>query len=311
MTGDKPIRLRDFVEDTGGWLYAVAAYDNREKVGCILRYVPDERGDRVATDGRRYRKVGFEEAYALVSRERPGYLDIFHRVPSRDIRRVLKPEVEIGRIAMRDARVERLLAVFSLPPGAMGCTGSHLCGLADESSDIDLVVYGDYYFQAIRRLRLAVEKGLIDPVDEETWERIYEKRRPELGFEEFLAHEERKWNRGMIGGTYFDILYTRAYGELLETPHVKGRALGRKTIEARVTDARFAHDSPAVYRVDHDEVRTVLSFTHTYSGQAREGEVIQARGVLEEHADGICLIVGTTREARGEYIRSLSLLGEV
>jgi len=92
---------------------------------------------------------------------------------------------------------------------------------------------------------------------------------------------------------------------------VKGRVLGRRTIEAVVTDARFSYDSPAIYKVDHGEVTTVLSFTHTYSGQAREGETIQARGVIEEHGDEHWLIVGTSREAKGEFIRSLTLLGEV
>jgi len=35
-----PIRLRDFIEDPDGWLYAVSTYDNTDKVGCVLRYVP-------------------------------------------------------------------------------------------------------------------------------------------------------------------------------------------------------------------------------------------------------------------------------
>ncbi|NYT08201.1 MAG: DNA polymerase subunit beta, partial [Methanomicrobiales archaeon] len=54
----------------------------------------------------------------------------------------------------------------------------------------------------------------------------------------------------------------------------------------------------------------VLSFSHTYSGQAIIGERIEARGVCEEHDGERWLIVGTTRDARGEFIRSLSLLDE-
>ena len=66
--------------------------------------------------------------------------------------------------------------------------------------------------------------------------------------------------------------------------------------------------SAAVYLVDHEEVSRVLSFTHTYSGQAKPGEAIEAAGVLEQHGDEQWLIVGTTREAKGEYIVSTSLL---
>lgn len=310
MKVQKPIRLRDFIEDGDGWLYAVSTYDNSERAGCTLRYVPDEEGDRVTGDGRRYRKVDFDEAFSLVAHKKPAYRDVFHRVPLSDIRRVLKPEEEIDRIAARDARVRRLLSLFSLPPGSIGCTGSFLCGLENEASDIDLVVYGDYWFRAVEILRDATGNGLLEPIDEAMWRRIYEKRKPEIGFDEFLLHEKRKWNRGKIDTTYFDILYTRSYADALCVPHAKGRVLGRGTIEATVTDARFSHDSPAVYRVDHGEVSSVLSFTHTYSGQAREGEVIEARGVLEEHGGDVWLIVGTSREAKGEFIRSLTLLGQ-
>jgi predicted nucleotidyltransferase len=38
-----PVRLRDFIEDDDSWIYAVSTYDNDEKVGCVLRYVPDEK----------------------------------------------------------------------------------------------------------------------------------------------------------------------------------------------------------------------------------------------------------------------------
>ncbi|MGI6503632.1 MAG: hypothetical protein ACOX0O_06785 [Candidatus Methanoculleus thermohydrogenotrophicum] len=84
--------------------------------------------------------------------------------------------------------------------------------------------------------------------------------------------------------------------------------LGRATIEAMVIDASLSFDNPAVYTVDHDEISRVLSFTHTYSGQALAGEIIEARGVVEVHGDERWLIVGTTREAKGEYIISLTLL---
>jgi hypothetical protein len=60
--------------------------------------------------------------------------------------------------------------------------------------------------------------------------------------------------------------------------------------------------------VEHDEIAKVLSFSHTYSGQALAGELIEARGVCEEHNGERWLIVGTTRDAKGEYIRSISLL---
>jgi predicted nucleotidyltransferase len=303
-----PIRLRDFVEDREGCLYAVSNYDNADRVGCILRYVPDADGERTNLSGRRYRKYDFAESFAWVREHKPAYLDSVHRVPYCDVARVYKPEEEVGKVAARNARVRRLLSHFNLPKGSFGCTGSLLCGLENAASDIDLVVYGDAWFSAQRQLRQLVGAGVIPGMSTAMWRKVYDKRIPEISFDAFVLHEQRKWNRGEFEGTYFDLLYTRSYGNLDAVPAGKGTILGRATIEATVTDASLAFDSPAVYGVDHEEINRVLSFTHTYSGQALAGEVIEAKGVVEEHGDERWLIVGTTREAKGEYIVSKTLL---
>jgi predicted nucleotidyltransferase len=282
----KPLRLRDFIEDRDGWIYAVSAYDNADRAGCILRYVPDPSGDRVNPDGVRYRKVDFEEAFILAGEERLSFC------------------------AARDGRVGEVAGIFPLPPGSLGCTGSRVCGLEAPSSDIDLVVYGRNFFRARDILREAIGKGRVAVLSPETWRTIYTKREPEIPFEVFLLHERRKWNRGEIRGTYFDLLFTRSYDDLDATPSLKGEKIGRTTLEARVTDASLSFDSPAVYRVDHDRVRRILSFTHTYSGQALEGETVEARGVLEDHGAETWLVVGTTRTARGEYLISRTLMEE-
>ena len=304
----KPLRLRDFVEDPEGRLYAVAAYDNQERAGCILRYLPDPCGERVDQAGKRYHKLEFEEAFAYILREKPEYADSIQRIPLEDIRKVLKPEDEIGAIARRNNRVARLVSIFDLPERTYGCTGSLLVGLENDRSDIDLVVYGRMFFTARELLRYAIKKGRIDPISDDMWENIYRKRNPELSLDDFLIHEKRKWNRGQIENVYFDILFTRSYKALHPLPITKGPSCGVVTVKATVTDASLAFDSPAVYLIDHQEISKVLSFSHTYSGQAIAGELIEARGICEEHCGEKWLIIGTTRDARGEYIRSISLL---
>ena len=304
----KPVRLRDFIEDRDGCIYAVSNYDNNDRIGCILRYVPELDGERTSLSGHRYRKYDFVESFAWIREHKPEYLNMVHRVPHGDVARVYKPEEEIGRVTARNVRVRRLLSHFNLPPGSFGCTGSLLCGLENAASDIDMVVYGDAWFSAQRQLRHLVGIGVIPVMSAGMWRKVYEKRVPEIPFEAFVLHEQRKWNRGEFEGTYFDLLYTRDYGNLDAVPPGAGEVLGRATIEATVTDASLSFDSPAVYAVDHGEISRVLSFTHTYSGQALAGEVIEARGVVEQHGDERWLIVGTTREAKREYIISKTLL---
>lgn len=306
----KAIRLRDFIEDKDGCLYAVSAYDNEKKAGCVLRYVPDDEGERVSPEGVRYKKYDFEPAFEYIKKHKPEYLDVVHRVPLTDIKRVLKPEEEIEKIIAGDKRVLKLSEIFSVPKMTFGCTGSLLCGLENEASDIDMVIYGDYWFLAQKNLIKAVKAGEVDALSDKMWEKVYYKRVPEIDYETFVLHEMRKWNRGEIDGTYFDLLFTRGYDSLSSVVIKKGKVIGKKTVEAKVTDASLSFDSPAVYVIEHPEISKVLSFTHTYSGQALSGETIEACGVVEDMGDEKWLIVGTTREAKGEYIISKTLLEE-
>lgn len=304
----QPVRLRDFIEDRDGCLYAVSVYDNQDRIGCVLRYVPEPEGERCHPSGRRYNKYDFEDAFRYIARHKPQYLDLVHRVPLSDIARIYKPDEIMPDVLMRDMRVRNLNQLLDLAPGTAGCTGSLLCGLECGTSDIDLVVYGDAWFRAQDRLHRLIAEGAIDDLDDEMWHRVYAKRKPEIGFEEFFLHEERKWNRGQIDGTYFDLLFSRSYDMLDALPSAKGEVERKMTIEAKVTDASLAFDSPAVYNVEHETISRVLSFTHTYCGQAKEGETIEACGVCERHGNERWLIIGTTREARGEYILSRTLL---
>jgi predicted nucleotidyltransferase len=255
-----------------------------------------------------YRKIDFEESFRLIGEEKPSYLGDLLRIPLADITRIYKPEERLTFCAARDSRVGMLAGLFSLPEGSLGCTGSRLCGLESPASDIDLVVYGRAFFRAREILHRAIERGEVSGLSPDMWKAVYAKRDPEIPFEVFLLHERRKLNRGEIRGTYFDLLYTRSYDDLDVSPLHRGVRLGRMTIEARVIDASLSFDNPASYQVDHAEVSRIISFTHTYSGQALSGEVVEACGVLEEHGGELWLVVGTTRTARGEYIISKTLV---
>ena len=280
-----PIRLRDFIEDEDGWIYAVSTYDNDNKIGCVLRYVPDMAGERMDPTGKRFKKYDFEDAFSHVAQHKPQYAGLVHRIPHADVKKILRPDRELARIARAHPRVQKLVNFFGLPEGTIGCTGSLLCELENESSDIDMVVYGKHWFNAQHQVKRGIESGLIEGMSPDMWRKVYEKRRPEVPYECFVLHEMRKYNRGQIDGTYFDILFTRSYDELKSAPAGKGEVTGKITIEAKVTDASLSFDNPAVYEVDHERVSRVLSFTHTYSGQALAGETIEACGVLEQHGN--------------------------
>lgn len=310
-------RLRDFVVTKRDWIFSVVSYElpgEEEGVKCLLRYVPDEQGERVSERGR-YHKLDFYESYEFLKRYRPEYVKDVHVVPKGDIKAILRPEEQLPVIAGREAQIRTIYDLLRgyVPGDRIGITGSFLCGLNVAGSDYDFVIYGRKNFNTVRAvIEEAKEAGIIiQYLKEGTWQLIYTKRNPELSYSEFVTHEKRKRNRGVIGGRYFDLLYVRDWSEIEQLDrriYAHGERMGYAKITATVKDASFAFDSPAIYEIEYAGIDEVLSFTHTYTGQALEGEKIEARGVVEKTSYGRRLVVGTTREAKGEWIKSLSLL---
>ena len=308
------VRIRDFFITKQNWIFSVVSYDlGEEEVKCLLRYIPDDRGERVAERGR-YRKLDFYESYVFLGRHCPTYVKGgMQVVPKEDIREILRPDDELPLIAEREEQVQSIFELLRnrIQRDRIGITGSYLCGLNSEFSDLDFVLYGLLNFNIAREvIEAAVKEGILVEINDAVWRRIYNKRQPELSYNRFVAHEQRKKNRGAIGDTYLDILYTRDREEIKQLDmrnYEIGERVGYAKITAEVKDASFSFDNPAIYEIEHPEISKVLSFTHTYVGQALAGEKIEARGVIERTKHELRLVVGTTRDAKGEWIRTLSL----
>ncbi len=302
-------RIRDFLKTDEGWILAVADYNHPCGIRSMLRYVPDPAGERTSPDGMRYRKLDFDAAFEYLRQVRPDYVQDLHVIPEDKVLCLYRPEKVLPSVARRNPKVEMIASVLrdgGISQEGMGITGSWLVGLEGPTSDIDFVVYGDAWQKARDLIARAKEKdGHIQDLDEVTWKKIYAKRKPEINFDEFVVHEKRKGNRGLVDGTYFDLLFTRGWDQIKTA--LPGKAVGRRKIEARVVETDFAFDNPAVFKLDH-EIGEVHCYTHTYAGQALPGETVEVRGMVEETEAGLRMVVGTTREARGEWIRSLTLL---
>ncbi len=300
-------RLRDFIITDEDWIFAVADYCHPDGIRSVLRYVPDPRGTRGTH--KKYRKFDFDDAFSFMKNARPEWVKDVHVVPFEHVKQVLAPDRKLPFIMKEHKKVRTIVSALQkgISLSKMGVTGSLLAGLQNESSDIDFIVYGSSWFTARDIITQAKKDSTaITDISDEMWKDIYKKRKPEISFDEFLIHELRKGNRGMVDGTYFDLLYVRDWEDI--EPFARGVDVGVKTIEATVTNADFSFDSPAIYKIDHPEISYVLSYTHTYAGQALVGERIEARGMVEVVGDMKRLVVGTTREPKGEWIRSLTLL---
>jgi hypothetical protein len=319
-------RIRDFIETKDGLIFSVVSYYHpSDRYLAFLRYYPSEDGEREFR-GRRYKKVpSTGDSFRFLQENFPDH--IFYSevtksglqcVPVESVSKIYYPWRRLGEILGKprspyEKKVAKLSEIFAeIPKGKKGITGSALVGLHRETSDIDFVIYGTENHQRAREiLREAIGSGVARELSHEEWMSAYKKRFPKgkiLSLDEFLWHEKRKFHKGVIDGTIFDILLVRDYEEITEKySDKKFNRRGKVTVTCAVRDSSFAFDSPALYQVHcRNQIKEVASYTHTYAGQAFRGEKIEVRGYLEEvegKENYQRIVVGTTREAEGEYIK--------
>jgi len=334
-------RPRDFILSTDDLFFATTTYLHPEdRIISFLRYIPDQDGDRLL-NSKTYSKVDSNQAYEFLGENFPEYLfncNITNvqmmGVPIDKVEKILHPNERLNEIMKSQNRntllekVVKLAEIFHYYTGIsynkMGISGSILPGLYNPKvSDIDFVIYGLKNHKDVMEAFAEIkrENGILKGIEGEYWKRLYKKRIKDssLTYEEFKWYEKRKHNRGILDGTLFDILQTRDWDEITGSyGATRYEPMECIEIDCTVTDSLAAFDNPAVYKVDQVEiingpevpVTEVASYTHTYAGQARDGERITARGKLEKVVGkniSYRLIVGTTRESIGEFIKLKNL----
>jgi predicted nucleotidyltransferase len=339
------IRIRDFIYTKDDLFFATTNYLHPEdRVLSFLRYIPKENGDRIK-NGKRYSKINSYEAYIYLKKNYPEYLyfcDVTNMemmgVLFNKIKKIISPEERLKEIRENSENkplYESLidLADFfhyigGIPYEKLGISGSILPNLEKNTiSDLDLVVYGlKNHKKAIEAFKIYKDKKVellnktivLNSIDDEFWDRIYEKRIKDLSLtkEEFSFYESRKNNRGVINGILFDILFTRDWNEIQDVwADVKYEKVGYAKIEAKIKSAVLAFDNPAVYEIEDlkilkgedNDITEIASFTHTYAGQVFDGEEIISQGKVEKVSKNgenmYRLVVGTRRESINEFIK--------
>lgn len=303
---------KDFVLTEQGLLFAVVA-DGLEsgKVLCFLRYLH--------RDGQ-WQKVGTDTANAFLHANFPEYLHYssvldtqLHAVDEAFVSQHFQPrkvlqallQLETEDPVINDLRhLCALLETNHLDLSQFGVTGSLLVGMQNRASDIDLVCYDRATFHRARNIIQAlIAKDQCQALNEDDWLSAYQRRACDFALDDYIWHEQRKYNKAIFNQRKFDLSL------ILPTPIKDDRQFqkaGFVHIQAEVVDDSCGFDYPAEFILNHLEIASVVCFTATYVGQAREGEQIEVAGQLEIDEQGRRrVVVGSTREAIGEFIRVL------
>jgi hypothetical protein len=301
---------KDFIETAENLIFAVVADGTeQDKVLCFLRYA-------------HHKKVSTRAANDLLQQHHADYLHYspvldahLHAVPLHRIIQHYQPKQrlqDILHIAQPDSIQQDLIALCDLlhkngvDLRQCGVTGSLLIGAQQASSDIDLVCYGREIFHQCRAVvRDLIAQHALHTLSDADWQASYQRRDCELNFADYHWHEQRKFNKALINGRKFDVSLSDV-SRLSATSYQKCGAI---TLQCRVIDDGYAFDYPAEFTIDHEHIRTVVCFTATYTGQAIRGEWIEVSGVVEQNAQGDKrIVVGSSREAHGEYIKVIRCL---
>lgn len=309
-----PFKVKDFIKTADNLYFSVikAGIEKGRVLSC-LRYV-NQKGV--------WKKFDTLSAYAFLQDNYPNYLydsslidaqvhGVFiekiveHYQPREHLQLLLKHAAEDDVISDLISLCQLFLE-NGLDITQIGVTGSLLIGLQHSASDIDLVFYQRNIFHQARHLipHLITENKL-RPLSNKLWRQTFMRRGCELSFDEYLWHEQRKNNKALINGRKFDILLSQLSPvSEYNKPYYKQ---GKIVLTVKIIDASHGFDYPAKFLIDHLEIRAIICFSATYSGQAQTGEWVEVSGQLEKSEDACQhIIVGSSREARGEYIRVIN-----
>ncbi|MDO9139809.1 MAG: hypothetical protein Q7U38_05735, partial [Methylobacter sp.] len=283
---------KDFIETAEGLIFALVAPGlEANKALCFLRYVQEPSG---------WKKVTTEQANALLQQQHPDYLHYspvldaqLHAVATDKIIKHHQPKQRLQQLMQtkRHDEVERdlfrLCALFQqhgLDLAHIGVTGSVLIGVQNQHSDLDLVCYNRAVFHQCRTLtQQLIAQGLLQDLTHEDWQQSYQRRSCALSFADYARHERRKGNKAIINGRKFDLSFI---DHAASENTVNYQKCGAIVLQCRITDDTYSFDYPAEFKIDHDDIDAIVSFTATYTGQAVNGETVEVAGVLEQSARG-------------------------
>jgi len=209
----------DYILTREGYVFEVkGARHGAEWYTAYLKYVTGAAGKlKVYPLGERFAEVMKHARRYLWYDEAIGRVAM--RVLSEDIMSILKAREAYARLKKRGARsrvgeatleMASMLESYGVSESNIGVSGSVSLGIERETSDIDLVVYGEkdgtLAYSVLSELRA---KGATQPLSEDIIKRKYASIRGEISYSLFRRREASRVLQGMFNGVEYSIRLAR------------------------------------------------------------------------------------------------------
>jgi uncharacterized protein len=273
---------------------------------AYVRYVPDIVSSESTS--------GFRKIYDL--REREEYLKKYHSeylwfseahgrilqaVPHERVMQVLDPVEHMVQLREKSSElavatsnlVDLLLEYTDIDTHSIGVTGSQLVGVARETSDIDLVVFGKFMCNKFYT-RLSESYDEIPGLEHYQGELLDEHVKFRWGdlviYQEPLREiESRKILQGLFRGHQFFIRLVKRRQDINENfGQVISKNLGTLEVQCKITNDQNSIFTPCSYQVespDYPELMQIVSYRGRFTEHVAANQFVNIRGRLESVVD--------------------------
>ncbi|MEJ2272346.1 MAG: hypothetical protein P8X91_07685 [Candidatus Bathyarchaeota archaeon] len=307
-------REGDLIENNQGIIFDVKGLVHPPKrTIAFIRYVPDPKGNRKRLRESYIKYYNLSKRYELLKRVYPEYLvndPIFNvmlcEVPVREISKHYQPTQGLMELRKRTNLdktekaallfMEKLKKESGVQWNKLGVSGSILVKLQEESSDIDLIVYGSktaYIVAKTMKQLLDDKKSPFKAYDLKNLKELFDFRSKDtnVSFEDFVRTDSRKISHGKFLGKHFFIRFVKdqneineQYGDIIYKPQ------GNSRIMATIVSDKEALFTPCTYKINNvkiikgtkvESIEEIVSFRGRFCEQAKIDERIIAEGKLE------------------------------
>lgn len=192
-------------------------------------------------------------------------------------------------------------------------------------SDIDILIFGmENGWKAIRHLEKSKDSSLMWK-SKEDWARYYKDRVVSKVYseKEYVANMVRKKDDGFIDGNIFSLFCIEDDTESWYDWEAEHEPLGTVKIRAKVKDASYSIVRPGFYELEDSfvlegyekaPIKKLVTWARPFSLQAKEGEQIEACGLLEKvkskEGEFYQVVIGyfdtyTSDRGEKEYLKAL------